>query len=93
VGTLDAAATSGVALSELDLELDDCNVTTAQADACLADIAEVLVDLSESVSCDSDAGLAAPSLGPELLLAAPSCIQVALVCPALLELVSTAVPM
>jgi hypothetical protein len=94
VGGLDASAFAGaVALPDETLELEDCNVTAKQADACLADIVEVLVDLSQDLSCDVDAGALQSDLGPELLLGAPTCLQVAIACPQLLELIATAVPM
>lgn len=91
VGALDASAV-GLTLVDESIELEDCDVTTTQVDACLAEFAKAVVDLSEDTSCASDAG-ALPSLGPELLLSAPSCLPVVLRCPALLDLLGTLMPM
>jgi hypothetical protein len=93
-GGLDASALpAAVGVPDQTLALQDCNVTAGQADACLADIVGVMVDLSANVDCSQDAGAVTADLGPQLLLGAPSCLQVALVCPALLQLITTAMPM
>lgn len=93
VGGFDASAsTESFALPEQVLQLDDCDVTLAQADACLADVVELVVTLSEDVSCAMDAGIGSVELGPEALVAAPSCLPVVLSCPALLELLATTMP-
>jgi hypothetical protein len=93
-GGLDASALpAAVGVPDQTLALQDCNVTAEQTDACLADIVGVMVDLSASLDCSQDAGAVTADLGPQLLLGAPSCLQVALVCPALLQLITTAMPM
>jgi hypothetical protein len=91
IGALDAS-TVGLTLVDQSIELDDCDVTTTQLDACLAEFAKAVVDLSEDTSCAADAGTPLPSLGPELLLSAPSCLPVVLRCPALLDLLGTLMP-
>jgi hypothetical protein len=86
VGSLDAGALATVPLSNSTLELPDCELTVAQVDACLADLVNVAVLVSSELECGVDAGTVVPSIGPELLLGAPSCLLAATSCPALLEL-------
>jgi hypothetical protein len=87
LGTVDGldASAFGAAIPVPDqtVDLGDCQVTAAQADACMAELVGVVVTMADGLGCGMDAGL--PELGPELLLTAPSCLVVALTCPELLE--------
>lgn len=91
-GSLDASAAVSATLPDVPLALPDCELTVEQVDACLAELASVLVDVSSGLECGADAGAVFAAVGPEALLQAPSCLFAAVTCPALLDLFAAALP-
>ena len=82
-GGFDAGSTLAVPSGAVPLA--DCPATVKQFDQCFAQVLDIVVDQAQQLSCDAPQDAGTPTLAPEDLFAAPSCLTLLLLCPELAE--------